>query len=153
SPSFTASASAWRTTAKADRNMAPKSHSETKANHAGLERSASQPAPKRRKSAVVAKFTTSTHSPLREERNFGKSVALVQEVRDRIRVIAQKRQLLLPREVDPAVLVDEVPHEQHPQSHVERIVEIAPRHVDARRGTIETLDEPLDFRLQFERRE
>src|SRR5207245_6305252 len=65
---------------------------------------------------------------------------LFQQMRDGIRVVAQEGQLLLPREVDPFVLVDEVPHEQHPQAHVERVVEISPRHVDARRGALEPLD-------------
>src|SRR5438046_3978410 len=52
--SFPTRRSSDLTTANADSIIARKSHSETKPNHARRERSASQPAPNKRKSAVVA---------------------------------------------------------------------------------------------------
>ena len=62
SPSFTATLSAWRTTARADNRIAPKSHKRTKVNQAGLDRPASQPGPNPMKRAVVTRLTPSAHS-------------------------------------------------------------------------------------------
>src|SRR5438876_5436895 len=77
----------------------------------------------------------------------------LQKVRDRVGIVAQERQLVLSREVQPFALVDEVAHEQHPQADVDRIVEVAPRHVHVRRGVLEPLKQPLDLGLELERRE
>jgi hypothetical protein len=62
SPKRTARLSAWRTTAKADAKITPKSHARMRINHSGWARCAIQPVPNSRKSTVVMTLRRSTHS-------------------------------------------------------------------------------------------
>ncbi len=71
SPSLTARLSAWCTTAKAELMMTAKSQTSMKTNHSGFERSESQPLPKSRNKAVVAKATARSHSCRRLEKILG----------------------------------------------------------------------------------
>jgi hypothetical protein len=54
--------SAWRTTAKDETRIAPKSHPSIKANQAAFGEIGEQPFPKHKKTAVVTTLTSSGHS-------------------------------------------------------------------------------------------
>src|SRR5713101_8029642 len=57
---------------------------------------------------------------------------LAEQVRHRIRVVGEQRQLLRPRGIEPVLLLDQVSEGEHPQADRDRVVLVFARHVDVR---------------------
>src|SRR4029077_1468743 len=56
----------------------------------------------------------------------------VEQMRDRIRIVAKERQFFLPGAEHALALLYQAPQRQHAQAYRQGVVEVAPRHIDVR---------------------
>src|SRR5262249_3855776 len=71
---------------------------------------------------------------------------------DGIGVVLQQLALAAADAIETVLVLDDMAQPEHAQAHAYRVVEVAPRHVDARPGPLEVADEIVYRRFQRELR-